>query len=481
MNWTEEQEEIFKEVSQGSSHLVIEALAGTGKSSTITHSAKCVSKNMSIAFAAFNKHIADYLKDKIPDNATAFTMNSFGYRIVREAFNSKVNPYKLDDILKDLIDEKDPMTYLRGPIKQLINLCKYNLLSGKNRSELQNLVDKHDIDFQYQERDVLDLIPEILEECRANKGEIDFTDQLWFVHQFNLPVTQYDVFYGDEVQDWNPLQSFLAFRAIEKGGRLVLCGDFNQSIYAWSGADSDSMPNLIKRCKETDKGVKQLPLTTTWRCPVSHVKLAQQIVPGIKASPTAKEGVVQEIKVKEALKIIKPNDFVICRRNAPLIKLCFQLIREEKTVIVKGRDIGANIKNLVKKLKATGIPNLIEKAEKYRLRETTRFKKEGDRCEQKIIALNDKVDTLIALCEGVRGPKELEDKIEEIFSDVNIKNAIILSSVHKAKGLEADNVFILESNMIRIPMKQAWAQLQEKNLEYIAKTRSKENLYLLTY
>jgi superfamily I DNA/RNA helicase len=53
----------------------------------------------------------------------------------------------------------------------------------------------------------------------------------------------------------------------------------------------------------------------------------------------------------------------------------------------------------------------------------------------------------------------------------------LLSSIHRAKGLEAKRVFILRSDLLPHPMaKSEWAKGQEKNLSYVAKTRAIETL-----
>ena len=51
----------------------------------------------------------------------------------------------------------------------------------------------------------------------------------------------------------------------------------------------------------------------------------------------------------------------------------------------------------------------------------------------------------------------------------------MLSTVHKAKGLEADNVYILTPE--RMPHPKATNPQEERNICYVAITRAKKNLY----
>ncbi len=224
--FTEEQEAIFKEVREGKSHIVVEARAGSSKTSSLVHAANFIPKDKSVAFAAFNKHIADELQNKMP-NARCMTLNSFGFKCVRDAFGGKIklNEFKVNDIIKRLVPTYSPLVYISNNIKQLVNLCKYHLYSGANRHELYDLVDKFGVDLGEHEENVFDLVPKIIKKCKEDTKEIDFTDQIWFVHEFNLPVEQFDYFIADESQDFSVYQKELIWKAISGGGRLIVLGD----------------------------------------------------------------------------------------------------------------------------------------------------------------------------------------------------------------------------------------------------------------
>ena len=69
------------------------------------------------------------------------------------------------------------------------------------------------------------------------------------------------------------------------------------------------------------------------------------------------------------------------------------------------------------------------------------------------------------------------NKINAIFSDNAENGGIILSTIHKSKGLEADRVFIIHSELMPSKFaKKAWERTQEKNLIYVAYTRAKSVL-----
>ena len=65
------------------------------------------------------------------------------------------------------------------------------------------------------------------------------------------------------------------------------------------------------------------------------------------------------------------------------------------------------------------------------------------------------------------------------MGETALQLAIVLSSIHKAKGLEAPRVGILSAHLLPHPMaRQEWSYQQEVNLAYVAITRARRELYI---
>ena len=79
---------------------------------------------------------------------------------------------------------------------------------------------------------------------------------------------------------------------------------------------------------------------------------------------------------------------------------------------------------------------------------------------------------------SIENTTQLKSYINRIFSDENIENAVVLSTAHKAKGLEANRVLILLPNKLPLkwPHQLEWQEQQELNLKYVAITRAKKEL-----
>jgi DNA helicase II / ATP-dependent DNA helicase PcrA len=75
----------------------------------------------------------------------------------------------------------------------------------------------------------------------------------------------------------------------------------------------------------------------------------------------------------------------------------------------------------------------------------------------------------------------LDDSIDCVLSAINDLfeqgKGICLSTVHKAKGLESPNVYILHPELMPARYAvQEWQKEQERNVQYVAVTRSKHQL-----
>jgi superfamily I DNA/RNA helicase len=299
--------------------------------------------------------------------------------------------------------------------------------------------------------------------------------------KLNLPISQYDLVVVDELQDLNVAKQELAIRMARKW--LVGIGDSNQAIYGFSGADSNSMFNMSKKMAEKGK-LTELKLTVTRRCPKSVVKVANKYVPDLKAHKDAPEGEVRTTKEPMFLKSLidaKSSRMVLCRTNAPLTSLAFKLIANKRRCFIQGKDIGAGLVRLVEKAKGLSFQEKVAATCEKLNEKILSFK--GDILKaDKIEALEDKIfciNILAAECESIEQFKEVTEKL---FKNKGDENDHILSSVHKAKGLEHRHVCIYKPSILPMILsgkkkKQSQKQIQQEyNLTYVAYTRSQDIL-----
>ena len=241
----------------------------------------------------------------------------------------------------------------------------------------------------------------------------------------------------------------------------------HNSIYGFNAADEKSYMWF-----EKFPNTKVLPLSTSFRCSKAVIEEAQKVVPDINALPDAPEGSVRNGNV---LNEAESGDFVLCRTTMPLIKLFFEFLTQRKKVIIKGRDIGVHLIELIGKI------NNIEKLTSFWEAELQSYrgnlKKEGvlnPNDHSGYATLEDKVMTLLFLARISDSILDLKHKIKSIFTD-DIQG-IVLSTIHKIKGLEANRVFIIRPDLLPMQVSKPWQYIQEKNLQYVAITRSRLEL-----
>jgi hypothetical protein len=482
------------------------------------------------------------------------TMHGTGFQAVRGAFEFRLNvdKYRWERIaceaggFRDKHAARERYPALLPALDQLVRHCKLSLLEP-TQENLDELVSHYGIGFDPDEKDLppwkrgksqpsgkaeetrrvaYDLVPKVLAKCLDVRHDraIDFNDQVWLPHALGLEVPRFDLFLGDEVQDWNAAQQEIALKA---GRRLVLCGDPYQAIYGFTGAGLHVIQDMTARLAGTAEGVEELPLTVTRRCGKAVVAEARKLVPDFEAHESNPEGVVRTATFPRErvtggvtpdaaglgyVAELRDADMLLCRCNAPLVSQCFLLLKLGRKANIVGRDVGQGLVSVVTKLKASTVAEVIEKVEAWHDAEAR--KELARKCpnEGKLITLEDRRDCVLAFTADLLPDDPVQkviDKIESVFADKrcplcrrgypgNVKvcdqphcngaalefpPGVRLSSVHKAKGLEADRVFILlpaKAGMPHPMAKSAWEQEQEKNLLYVARTRAITELVYVT-
>jgi DNA helicase II / ATP-dependent DNA helicase PcrA len=477
------------------SHLLLEARAGTGKSTTCREGARVLAdRGRRSIYACFNQHIAREFQADLPPSCRAATLHSLGFALLRSALgNVQVDEDKGDRLAEKFFPHHVGRTHRRAACR-LASLCKslypppsfYALPAGLPQLDYLEVVRPVLLQLAAQfevalpdgvgREEVLVVVPELLALMQQDPRTIDFDDMVWLPVALNLTAPRSpDVLFVDEAQDLNPVQHAIVDRLCPDG-RVVVVGDRFQAIYAWRGADADSIPTLERKLKATDRGLRTFPLTVTRRCPQSHVKLVRTLVPDLDYLPNAIDGTIQSIKPEAYVDWLAPGDMVLCRTNAPLVSAAYHLIRSGTRAFVRGRDIGKGLIALISRLRCRTVNELMQQAQNHRTAERTKLS-ELRNPESAIQAVDDKVDCLLALCEGAATVDEVRSRAESLFSDLSEENAVILSSVHRAKGLERERILIIRPDLLPGP----WARTpadhqQESNLVYVACTRAKRVL-----
>jgi len=491
-----QQEEIMRVCEHEQCHLLIKALAGTGKTTTILEALKVLPRGNKVAFVCFNKTIAVELQGRVPRGVMACTLHSLGGQAVarhtRKSLRDLVDKDKVAKMLPPLA-----APHVRSSVLKLTSLCK-NMLIEPTNENLIDLAAQYGLELENSVKPICNLTRQCLEQSKADLGTIDFDDMIYLPVALGMGVEKFDVLFVDESQDLNRAQQELIMLA---GRRIILVGDEHQAIYRFRGADAKSMANMQAMLEGTGRETKVLPLTVTRRCPPVVVEYAQSIVPDFECVPEtwqayqawrlnpegeqpAEFGVLKHGSQLE----YQRGHMALCRTNAPLISVAYGLIAQNIPVKVQGREFGQDLAKLIKKLAAPQdtVVRLTEALGEWRAKEQARLTADPTKTisnEAKLQVLADKCDCIECLCEGMDTVQQVLDRIVLIFADIekatDKTKFVLLSSVHRAKGLEADIVHIIKPELMPHPSAKNDEELvQEMNLKYVAITRAIRELHI---
>jgi len=491
-------------VTHGTGSAIVEAVAGSGKTTTALRMVAMM--RGSVYVGMYNKKIAVEVKEKADklgmDMHRKFigTFHSAGYSAWRRYLGDKANELEVDDqktrkICENNGIQEDLHTFICKMVsfgKQL--LVPANTESFANRSNAvrwAEISEHFGADNELPENVDMDDVWKVLDRVYSYSHKIchkvvDFDDMIYAPVAHNVrTIFQNDWVVVDEGQDTNPARRELARRMLKRNGRLIALGDMHQSIYGFSGADSNAL-DLIKR----EFKAISLPLNVSYRCPRKVVEYAQQFVNHIEAAPDAPEGHVSGIPAMTLVNgITTPwyttntplkTDAVLCRYTRPLVQTAYGMLQNGIACRVEGRDIGKNLIALVTRWKVKTLDALEDKLDAYYAREAAKAKeKRRDAIRQ---SAEDRVGTVKIFINRCRAAGNhtvscVVKSIEELFAD-NVTGVTVLSTIHKAKGREWGTVYWIQTPDPMRDLKD-WEADGEKCCKYVAATRAQQNLILV--
>lgn len=480
---TVQQKSYYRKMRSGgrTDNILVRARAGCGKTTTLLTGTEYAPEN-SIVVCAFNRRIAQELNNRVPRGGVvkAKTLHAIGFGIMRKFWPySKVNddqPHIRERSLTEaVLKEIGDLQRCPFPIKRLIGklhtagreIVPHAVKPGDLAEIAEDLELIPDPQFEAQGYDLSFVEDRALRAMVLAENEtpdIDYADMIYLpcrMHWHNPTVGLVKV---DEAQDMTPSQLEIAMGIC--AGRMAIIGDDRQAIYAFRGAGVGTLDKLKAELKAEEFG-----LTQTFRCGLAIVELAQRLVPDFEAGPNNPDGEVLDMMAQQLVGAAAYGDFILSRTNAPIAEICMQLLRAGKRCRIAGRDIGGGLIALIQKLVGADedVSRLLKAIAEWRLVEVQRLI-DADK-EHRIGPVNDKAEVLNALCMDAATVSEIRTRIVNLFTDEGLGDAgiITLSSVHRAKGLEANRVFVLWDTI-------RGDSIEEQNIEYVAITRAKQTL-----
>ena len=479
---TPEQERIVTAVRRGIGRLMVVARAGAAKTTTLTWCAREI-RSGGIALA-FNRGIAREMAQALPRRFRASTLNAQGMRVLTRNGTRPwtIEATKIPRLLAEAASnarEADRGRLWARYDEMLSHLrraqCEGWLPDKRARAPWDSLPGIDDqtmrasVQWEATPLELATMTRVGRESWRlaVEEGCIDLTDQLLLPAACDLDVRHERAVLIDEAQDLSRVDHALTMKMIGSSTQVIAVGDPFQAIYGFRGAMEGSMQTL-KRMHRLRTG----RLSTTFRCATEIVREAIKREPRVhdlRARDGAPRGEVRDAGVVDPL-TLPAGVTVLCRNNAPLVKLCIARIDAGHPVLMRNtatlraaRETLRHIENQGHTERGQAIA-AIDQWEEEALIEA--------RTEGRRRAIADQAETLKALLRnGKASVADALRTVDRTLSPDHDPAAVQLSTIHGAKGLEWPEVWWLDQQLCK-PDEEP----QDAHLIYVAITRAKERL-----
>ena len=299
-NCTPEQLACVNFIPNSTGHLVIDSVAGSGKSFTLVEISVAINHYFPLATTAlvmFNSKNVPEMQAKITKRGvlktTVGTVHKFGFDAYKNEHGPcMVNKTKAQDAAT-ILNRRYKFTFDDvNSVIRMVGLAKdTGVCSGPGDSigfnTWQKIIEDYEISFK-QEGLSLDLVcvfaGELFGATINDTASVDFSDMIALPLYHSYPFRQYDFVLVDEAQDINKCRLLAIIQMLKPNtGRLIAVGDRHQSIYAFTGADSKSLDNIKRHFN-----AHELSLTTCFRCAKSIKKHHQTRQPPCPTHPRQK-------------------------------------------------------------------------------------------------------------------------------------------------------------------------------------------------
>lgn len=453
MEFIKEQKSIFESKEN---IILIKAYAGTGKTTTLVEFSK-LHLDKRILYIAFNSSVVESAKKKFTSNVTVSTLHSLAYKDFGSQFNNKLSrPLKISNILKAL-------NLTRNSYNIGISKVIFDTINRFNNSAYLSLKEAIPLNTKYNKRDLEDYFETVWFEMINPNNSFPITHDT-YLKLFHLsdPILNYDYILFDEAQDASPVIVDLILNQVRKiNAKLVIVGDNHQSIYGFKNS-INSLNKFNHR--------KEYYLNKSFRFGTNIASYVNSILKVLKGEEIDLIGSEHEDFIVDSFE--KDEKFtIISRTNACLFLQAINAVEKNKKIHFITGIKKYNFYNVLDlDLLAQG---KLSKINDLSIRDYGSY----DNFLNEVEITQDK--ELLFLKKIVN---KYKGKLEDIFKKIELNTVsekdadIILTTAHKSKGLQFDNVYLCNDFTLFIDNNddiiiKNWID-EEINILYVASSRA---------
>lgn len=465
MKYTSEQLQVIEERAP---LVAVNAFAGAGKTSTLIGFAQARQRQR-ILYLAFNRAIAEEAASKMPSNVTAKTAHSLAWgaaaSALRHKISNKIPPAQALACLSKKHKLKDDL--------QSLKLCAQAIdLLGDFLYSQSHDIEAHFARSEYGEIEPLakNLAKDIWLESSRPDGALPATHDTYFkLWQLSRPVLPFDAILLDEAQDTNPAL-FDIF--MSQGAQKVLVGDRHQNIYGFRRS--------MNAMAAAASVAKNLRLTKSFRFGGNIAKFANKILHTYTDEDAKIEGCAphEDVVSETFLSPEKYQTAILTRTNAGLFEIGAVFAskggRHKLRLLGEFSDYAFD--------DTLDIYYLMRGARsEIRSKRIAAFGSFSSMKAQAEATNDDEIKCRIRVVEQYGGAiPDIYRKLKQMVEDGNSspKGALVMTTMHRSKGCEWDQVIIgLDAKHLpRLKMIRSPDLGDEVNLMYVAATRAKKSL-----
>ena len=458
--------------------VIIEARAGSGKTFILTRLARLLPPDG--LCLAFNKDIVTELTEKMPTHILTKTFHAIGFTLLRDRLQTVRIDFKKLSTLASKLRLSPAYPYCQAVDALKTYGYGLNGLPPLTPNEIIDLVSS--ISIQIPSSVTPDAfangVLKLFKRSLRDTSTINFADMLYLplylAEKHRWTFDKYPYILVDEAQDVSPIRLRLLTSLTDT---IIAVGDPFQSIYHFAGASATALDDIATRYNPTT-----YTLPYSFRCPSTITSLASDLISpaSILSLPDAPVGSITDTTLPTSWLPTSPDEAVLCRTNQPLFVLALRLLRDGQPFIFRS-DFPTQLISLVKRFKASNHLELQTRISAWLDQQIDLFNN-GKIKKGALILAQEKHDTILYLITQTESPENLILTLNQLMlTDVLRLSAPTLSTIHKAKGLEWDTVYILRPDLLPAPFATTETDLeQERNIEYVAVTRAKNRLIYIT-